>query len=110
MFIKLAGISAALAGLFVVALEVPAAQSRTPVNASMDRVAAAPAAPTARHAVAEARVTRVSDSEAGPQCRGQTWPYVDPACISSDRKPVRTIGTERRAPPGGSAPAREPAE
>lgn len=111
MFIKLAGISAALAGLFVVALEVPAAQSRSPVNVSMDRVAAEPAAaPKARQAVAAAEVTKVSDSDAGSNCRGQTWPYVDPACISSDRKPVRTIGIERRDPPGAAMPARKPAE
>jgi hypothetical protein len=111
MFIKIAGISAALAGVFVVALEVPVAQGRTPAKLHYDRVAADPA-PTAaiRYAEAAPVVTRVSATSGGVDCRAQTWPYVEPSCTSSERRPVRTITIERRDGPNTSTLVRQPVQ
>lgn len=105
MFVKLAGISSVLAAIFVVALEVPAAQSRTPVKVYVDRAPteAAPTAPV-RHASAKpAKPATASDAPrvvpvVGGQsdCRRQAWPYQDPNCGSAERRPVRTITIERR--------------
>ena len=108
MIIKVATISAVLAGLFVVALEVPAAQSRTTAKLHYDRVAAEAApAETTRYAQADAVVTKASASS---ECREQAWPYVDAACMSSERRPVRTITIERRDAPNTSTLTREPVQ
>lgn len=116
MFFKLAGISAALAGVFVVALEVPSAQSRMPAKVYVDRVPAetAPAAPV-RYASAEPATTatdapRVSPVSTGTDCRRQAWPYVDPTCMSAERRPVRTITIERRDVPNTSNLVRLPVQ
>ena len=107
MFVKVATISAALAGLLVVALEAPAAQSRTTAKLHYDRVAAEAAGPvdTARYAQADAVVTKASS-----ECRDQTWPYVDTSCMGSERRPVRTITIERRDAPNTSTLTREPVD
>lgn len=109
MFVKVATISAALAGLLLVALEAPAAQSRTTAKLHYDRVPAETAAPveTARYAQADAVVTKASASS---ECRDQAWPYVDAVCMSSDRRPVRTITIERRDAPNTSTLTREPVQ
>lgn len=119
MFIRIAGISAVLAGLFVVALEVPSAQSRTPAKVYMDRAPteAAPTAPV-RYASAEpAKPTTATDAPrvvpaaAAPQdCRRQAWPYADPSCGSAERRPVRTITIERREGTNTSNLVRLPVE
>lgn len=110
MFIKLAGLSAALAGAVVLMLEATTAEGRAPAKLHYDRVAAEPAHAPVRYASTEAEVTAVSASTDGPSCSGQTWPYVDPACGSSSRKPVRTITIERREAPATSTLVRVPVE
>jgi len=99
MFFRLAGISAALAGIFVVALEVPSARGGTPEErpAAVSRpapvrvAASEPAAPAARPAVA-------GEGAAAPRptCGKQAWPYVDPACMPAERRAVRTISIDAR--------------
>lgn len=114
MFIKLAGISAALAAIFVVALEVPSAQSRVPAKVYHDRVPteAVPAAGI-RTASAEPTAPAAPDvvpvaARPAPNCRAQAWPYVDQGCMSSERRPVRTITIERRDAPNTSNLVRIP--
>ena len=109
MIIKVATISAVLAGIFVVALEVPAAQSRTTAKLHYDRVPAEATAPveTARYAQADAVVTKASASS---ECRDQAWPYVDASCMGAERRPVRTITIERRDAPNTSTLTREPVQ
>ena len=120
MFVRIAGISAALAGIFVVALEVPVAQSRTLTKVYMDRAPteAAPTAPV-RYASAEpAKPTTASDAPrvvpvATPRqsdCRRQAWPYQDPNCGSAERRAVRTITIERREGMNTSNLIRVPAD
>lgn len=105
MFARIVGISAALAAIFVVALEVPVAQSRTPAKV-LERAptATAPEAPV-RHASAEPTMPATAPEAprvvpgATPRqldCRRQAWPYQDPGCGTAERRPVRTITIERR--------------
>lgn len=100
MFFKLAGISAALAGIFVVALEVPSARGGTPEERPAPVSSPAPirVATAAPGAAPEAKPAAAEEGAASPRpvCRSQAWPYVDPGCMSTERRGVRTISIDAR--------------
>ena len=109
--LKLAGASAVLAAVFVIAMEASKAESL-----GAGRTAEVRAARTTEGASLSpepaATVTRASADGGSGDCRAQTWPYVDRGCIAAagepGRKPVRTIAIERREAPGTPDPVPVP--
>ncbi|WP_133771003.1 hypothetical protein [Enterovirga rhinocerotis] len=93
--LKLAGLSAVLAAMFVIAIEASKAESLG--AGRIAQVRAEPLATTAPHSEPKAG-TAVAD--AAGDCRAQAWPYLDRGCTATaeepSRKPVRTIAIERR--------------
>lgn len=107
--LKLAGASAALAAVFMVAMEASKAEGLRTAAIAPER--AAPVRPVPQ-AEPRATVTKASAEGASGECRGQAWPYVDRGCIAASgepaRKPVRTIAIERPEAPGTPDPVRVP--